>query len=127
MSAEFDALIHNGTWVLVPPNSSQNIVGCKWVFRIKHSSIGSVSRYKARFVAKGFHQRSGLDYTETFSLVVKTTVVRVMLSIVVSRGWIFRQLDVNNAFLQGHLSEDVFVRIMLNSKSVILFLTIFSY
>ena len=63
MSGEFDALINNGTWDLVPSNSSHNVVGCKWVFRIKRSSDGSISRYKARLVAKGFHQWPGLDYT----------------------------------------------------------------
>ncbi|KAK1572541.1 hypothetical protein Q3G72_034297 [Acer saccharum] len=107
MSDEFDALIKNGTWSLVPPSPSHNIVGCKWVFRIKRSPNGSIARYKAHLVAKGFHQRQGLDYNETFSPVVKTTTIRVLLNIAVTRGWSLRQLDVNNAFLQGYLTENV--------------------
>ncbi|KAK0605174.1 hypothetical protein LWI29_023729 [Acer saccharum] len=109
MSEEFDALVRNNTWTLVPSQSSSNTVGCKWVFRIKRSPDGSISKYKARLVAKGFHQRPGVDFTDTFSPVVKTTTIRVLLSIAVSRGWSLRQLDVNNAFLQGHLDENVFM------------------
>lgn len=109
MSEEYDALVLNGTWELVPPESSHNIVGCKWIFRTKRNSEGSIDRYKARLVAKGFHQRPGIDYHDTFSPVVKPTTVRVVLSITVSCGWSLRQLDVNNTFLQGHLSESVYM------------------
>ncbi|GFQ01835.1 retrovirus-related pol polyprotein from transposon tnt 1-94 [Phtheirospermum japonicum] len=109
MSAEFDALLRNNTWDLVPPDSSLNVVGCKWVFRVKHNPDGSLDRFKARLVAKGFHQRPGVDFFNTFSPVVKPTTVRLVLSVALSRGWSLRQLDVNNAFLQGRLEEEVYM------------------
>ncbi|CAL9006703.1 unnamed protein product [Prunus brigantina] len=106
MTEEINALLKNHTWTLVPSFPSQNLVGCKWVFRIKRHSDGSIERYKARLVAKGFHQRPGIDYAETFSPVVKPATIRTVLSLAVSRGWSLRQLDVKNAFLHGFLQED---------------------
>lgn len=109
MSQEFDALQHNQTWSLVPSNSASNIVGCKWVYRTKYKPDGSIDRLKARLVAKGFHQRPGIDFAETFSPVVKPATLRLILSLAVSQGWSLRQLDINNAFLQGTLTEDVYM------------------
>lgn len=85
------------------PSSSQNIVGCKWVFCIKRHPDGSISKYKARLVAKGFHRRPGIDFQNTFSLVVKPTTIRLILTLVLSHGWPLRQLYVNNVFLPGTL------------------------
>ena len=109
MSEEYDALVCNGTWELVPPDGITNIIGCRWVYRIKRNSNSSIHKFKARLVAKGFHQRPGVDYHETFSPVVKPTTVRLVLSLAVSRKWSLQQLDINNAFLQGHLSKTVYM------------------
>uniref|UniRef100_A0A2N9FV57 Uncharacterized protein n=1 Tax=Fagus sylvatica TaxID=28930 RepID=A0A2N9FV57_FAGSY len=109
MNLEFDALLKNHTWTLVPSHPSQNLIGCKWVFRIKRKADGSIERHKARLVAKGFHQQPGLDYDETFSPVIKPTTVRTVLSLAISSGWLLRQIDIQNAFLHGTLTEQVFM------------------
>ncbi|XP_034217473.1 uncharacterized mitochondrial protein AtMg00820-like [Prunus dulcis] len=96
MTEELNALIKNGTWSLVPYDPSMNVVGCKWVFRVKRKADGTIDRYKARLVAKGFHQQEGVDYTKTFSPVVKATTIRTVLSLVVSNGWEARQLDTSS-------------------------------
>jgi hypothetical protein len=110
MSSELTALMRHNTWQLVPPPADCNIVGCKWVFRIKRHADGSIDRFKARLVAKGFNQRPGLDYKETFSPVVKPVTIRTVLTLAVMYGWSLRQLDVNNAFLHGHLTEKVYMK-----------------
>jgi hypothetical protein len=98
MGEEYEALMKNKTWHLVPPSKGKNLIDCKWVYRIKKKSDGTVDRYKARLVAKGFKQRYGIDYEDTFSPVVKAATIRLVLSIDVTRGWSLRQLDVQNAF-----------------------------
>ncbi|KAK1616455.1 hypothetical protein QYE76_021972 [Lolium multiflorum] len=107
---EYDALIANNTCHLVPPSKHHNVIDCKWVYRIKKHADGTVDRYKACLVAKGFKQRYDLDYEDTFSPVVKAATIYIVLSISVSRGWSLRQLDVKNVFLHGVLEEEVYMK-----------------
>ena len=109
MKQEYDALMANNTWTLVSLPSNRQPIGCKWVFRAKENADGSLHRYKARLVAKGFHQRPDFDYKETFSPVVKPTTIRLVLTLAITRGWYIQQLDVNNAFLNGILEEEIYM------------------
>lgn len=109
MSEEFNSLIRYGIWELVPPSLAKNIIGCKWVFRLKRKPDGSIDKYKAHLVAKGFHQRPGLDYAETFGPVEKPVTIRSVLNIALMDNWKIHQLDVSNAFLHGTLSEVMFM------------------
>lgn len=110
MHDELGALHRNQTWTLVPSTADMNIIGSKWVFKIKRNPNGTINQYKARLVAKGFHQHPGIDFKETFSPVVKPSTIRVILSLAVSRGWDIWQLDIDNAFLNGHLRENVYMQ-----------------
>ncbi|GJZ86599.1 retrovirus-related pol polyprotein from transposon RE1 [Tanacetum coccineum] len=109
MRDEMEALKQNYTWTLVPRPSASNIVGSKWVYRTKYHADGSVERFKARLVAQGFTQIPGLDYSYTFSPVVKASIVRIVLSLAVLHRWRLHQLDVKKAFLHGHLNETVYM------------------
>ncbi|KAG8472475.1 hypothetical protein CXB51_034278 [Gossypium anomalum] len=107
---ELQALTRNRTWDLVSVPANQYLVGCKWLFKIKKNSDGSVARNKVRLVAQRFFQAAGLDYHETFSPVVKVNTVRLILALAVSRKWKLQQVDVNNAFLNGDLVEDIYMK-----------------
>jgi hypothetical protein len=110
MSAEISALEANHTWVVcdLPPN--KHPIGCKWIYKIKHKADGSIERYKAQLVAKGYTRCKGLDYHNTFSPVAKMTTVRCFLALVAAKNWVIHQLDVNNAFLHGDLHEEVYMK-----------------
>lgn len=110
MLEELDALQKNKTWILVPRESHMNIVGSKWVFKTKLNATGTLDRLKARLVAKGYHQINGIDYTETFSPVIKPGTIRLVLSLALVNIWEIKQLDVKNAFLHGTLNEDIFMK-----------------
>ena len=111
MLEEMSALDKNNTWVITPLPSNKKVVGCKWVFTIKHTPEGKVDRYKARLVAKGYSQTYGVDYDETFAPVARMNTIRALISVAANNKWKLFQLDVKNAFLHGDLKEEVYMEI----------------
>ncbi|GJV39083.1 ribonuclease H-like domain-containing protein [Tanacetum coccineum] len=109
MYDEYNALIKNNTWVLVPKPPNANVVRSMWLFQLKYHVDGLLSRYKAHLVANGYSQQFGVDCDDTFSPVVKPATVRTVLNLALSRNWPIHQLDVKNAFLNGDLSETVYM------------------
>jgi hypothetical protein len=109
MDEEMAALDANMTWELVPLPEGKKTIGCKWVYKVKHNSDGSISRYKARLVAKGYAQTHGIDYEETFAPIAKMAIMRAVIAVPTSRGWVLHQMDVKNAFLHDKLQEKVYL------------------
>ncbi|GKV22140.1 hypothetical protein SLEP1_g32031 [Rubroshorea leprosula] len=110
MREELDAFHKNNTWTLVPlPSSPTNIVGSKWVLKTKLNPDGTIERFKARLIARGFTQVPGVDFDETFSPVLKPTTLRLVIALATTFGWPLRQLDVKNAFLHGKLKETIYM------------------
>jgi hypothetical protein len=99
MDFECNALLKNQTWSLVLHKAGSNIIDCRWVYIIKRKANGTIDRHNARLVTKGFKQRYGINYEDTFSPVVKAVTIQVILSIAMTKGWSLRQLDVQNASL----------------------------
>jgi hypothetical protein len=106
MEDEYRALISNGTWELVLRPQGSNVVTSKWVFAHKFRADGTLDRYKVRLVLRGFTQRPGVDYDETFSPVVKPTTVRMVLATAVSHTWPIQQLDVKKNLFTWHSLRD---------------------
>ena len=109
MKDELDAMEANHTWSVVPLPPGKHSTGCRWVYKIKYKANGTVDGYKACSVAKGYTQQEEVDFLETFSPVAKLVTVKVLLAITASQHWHLSQLDVNNAFLNGDLFEEVYM------------------
>lgn len=109
MVVEIDALDANHTWELVPCPAGVQPLTCRWVYTIKRDQYGNVEKYKARLVVRGFLQRYGVDFTETFAPVVKFKSIKLVLALAAQHDWELKQIDFKNAFLNAPLDEDVYI------------------
>ncbi|KAL0440782.1 UNVERIFIED_CONTAM: Retrovirus-related Pol polyprotein from transposon RE1 [Sesamum radiatum] len=109
MQQEIDALERNKTWEISYLPQGKNVIGCRWIYKIKLRPDGTIERCKARLVAKGFSQVEGIDYNDCFAPVAKTVTVRLFLIVAAGRGWPLHHLDVNSAFLHGSLDEVIYM------------------
>lgn len=110
MDDEYNSLLQNHTWDLVQEPTNQKVIDNRWVFKVKQNTDGTIERYKARLVVRGFTQEFGVDYHETFSPVVKFTSIRAILSSAAMKKLQLKQFDIKTAFLYGDLKENVFMK-----------------
>ena len=109
MDDEYKSLMDNKTWSLTTLPQGRTALRGKWVYALKRGANGEVVRYKARWVVRGFEQREGLDYNETFASVVKPMSYKAILAIAAAMDWDIEQMDVKTAFLYGQVEEEIFV------------------
>ncbi|KAL7280511.1 hypothetical protein ACG7TL_005443 [Trametes sanguinea] len=115
VQAELNSLVANNTWHVVPHSLSGNVIGSKWVLRIKKNAAGEIDKYKARLVAQGFTQVYGVDYYNTFAPVAKLSSFHLLLAIAAHNGWAAESFDFNSAYLNSKLDEDVHLKQLLHA------------
>jgi hypothetical protein len=109
MTEEYQSIIKNDVWEIVPRPKSKDVVSSKWLFKIKHADDGSIEKCKARFVARGFSQKEGIDYEETFAHVARYTSIRTIIALATKMKWKLHQMDVKTAFLNGVIEEEMYI------------------
>jgi hypothetical protein len=105
MTEEYQSIIKNDVWDVVPKPKNKDVVSSKWIYKIKHAADESVEKYKVRFVAHVFFQKEGIDYEETFVFVARYTAIRTIIALVAKMKCKLHQMDVKKTFLNGIIEE----------------------
>ena len=109
MIEEYDSIVRNSAWEIVPRLEGKSVVGSRWIYKVKQAADGSVEKYKSRFVTRGFSQIEGIDYEETFAPVTRYSSIWTILALSAQMGWHIHQMDVKTAFLNGVIEEEVYI------------------
>ena len=110
MVEEYDSIMKNDVWDIVPRPEGKPVVSSKWIYKIKHYADGRIEKYKARFVARGFSQTKGVDYEDNFALVARYSTIRAIIATTAMMGWKLHQMDVKTTFLNGEIEEEVYIQ-----------------
>lgn len=110
MKEEYKSLMDNNTWCLVQAPPGAHVLRGRWVYVMKRGPQGEVTRYKARWVVRGFEQQEGRDYHDTFASVVKPMSYKAIFALAAAMDWDLEQMDVKTAFLYGNVQEDIYVQ-----------------
>ena len=105
----YQSIMKNDVWDVVPRPEGKSVVTSKWIYKIKHAADSSIEKHKARFVARGFSQKEGIDYEETFAPVARSSSIISVLALAVVMKWKIHQMDVKTSFLIGVVEEEVYV------------------
>ena len=109
MEEKYESIMKNNTWELTEFPKHKKAIGCKWIYKPKFKSDGSIDKYNARLVAKGYSQIRGIDYAKTFAPIVKLNTIILLIALATNYHWKLHQLDVKYAFLNGELKEEVYL------------------
>ena len=109
MVEKYDSIMKNQVWEFVLRPQGKKVVGSRWIYKVKHATNGSVEKYKVHIVAKGFSEKEGIDYEESFAPVARYSSIQTIISLASEMGWRFHQMDVKTAFLNEVIEEEIFV------------------
>eukprot|EP00253_Pinus_taeda_P027421 PITA_27421 len=110
MGKEYSSIMLNDVWEVVPRPENRSVVGSWWIYKIKYAADGSIEKYKARFMAKGYTQKEGTNYEETFAPIARYSSIRFIISLAAQIGWEIHQMDVKTSFLNGVIEEEVYIK-----------------
>ena len=109
ISGEIESITHNHNWEIVDLPHDAKTIGCKWIFKRKLKPYGSIEKYKAHLVDKGFKQNKGVDYFDTFAHVIRISSIRVLIDLALVHNLVIHRMDANSTFLDGELEEEIYM------------------